>query len=90
MDAVVDLLQWRRARRLEPLGQVERLERAVARLDAVASESLERSGELEPWVETELLAIMGALSMDLFDEAAARAERVADRLAGRRRRPATR
>jgi hypothetical protein len=80
MDTVVDLLQWRRTRGPDTTDDLQRLEGAIHRLDAVASAALADGGELEPWVETELLAIMGALSMDLFDDAAARAERVADRL----------
>jgi hypothetical protein len=36
-------------------------------------------------METELLAIMGALSMDLFGEASERAERLADRVTRSRR-----
>jgi hypothetical protein len=36
-------------------------------------------------VETELLAITGAVSLGLIDDAAARAERLADRLASRAR-----
>ena len=85
MDTVVDLLQWRRSRRAEGVDEVERLERAIEHLDSVASASLEREGALEPWVETELLAILGGLSADMLSEAAVRAERLAGRLAGRTR-----
>jgi hypothetical protein len=80
MDTVVDLLQWRRTRGTDATDELQRLEGAIHRLDAVASAALAERGELEPWVETELLAIMGALSMDLFDDAAERAERIAERL----------
>ena len=38
-------------------------------------------GHVRSQVETELLAIMGELTMDLVNEAAARAERLAERLA---------
>ena len=85
MDTVVDLLQWRRSRRAEGVDEVERLERAIEHLDSVASASLEGAGSLEPWVETELLAILGALSADMLSDAALRAERLAGRLAGRTR-----
>jgi hypothetical protein len=84
MDTVVDLIQWRRTREAGPSEELRRLEAAIQRLDQVASSTLDDGGQLEPWVETELLAIMGSLSMDLFDDAAARAEALADRL------PATR
>jgi hypothetical protein len=85
MDTVVDLLQWRRTRRAEGVDEVERLERAIEHLDAVASASLEGAGPLAPWVETELLAILGALAADMLSDAAVRAERLAGRLAGRTR-----
>ncbi len=85
MDTVVDLLQWRRQRRAEGVDEVERLERAIEHLDSVASASLEGAGPLAPWVETELLAILGALAADMLSDAAVRAERLAGRLAGRTR-----
>jgi hypothetical protein len=97
VDAVIDLLQWRAARRdprdERPDGpwepdedrEVKRLERAIRRLDAVASAALDTQGSLEDWAETELLAIMGALTVDLLTDAAARAERLTDRLSGRQR-----
>jgi hypothetical protein len=80
METVVDLLQWRRAREIEPANGLLRLEAAIRRLDEVATSTLDARGQLDPWVETELLAIMGSLSIDLFEEAAGRAERLADRL----------
>lgn len=86
MSAVVDLLQWRRERLDEDEdARVERLERAIRRLDEAATARLEGSGPLEAWVETELLAIMGALSVDLYEQAAVRAERLAGRLIRPRR-----
>jgi hypothetical protein len=80
MDTVVDLIQWRRSRESGPPQELRRLEAAIRRLDEVASSTLDDGGQLEPWVETELLAIMGSLSIDLFDDAAIRAERLADRI----------
>ena len=59
---------------------VARLERAVARLEPL----LERS-DAGAHLETELLAVSGAVSLGLLDEAARRAERLADRLVARRR-----
>jgi len=94
MDTVVDLLQWRRSRtavahepaRPSPESSEDevfgRLERAVRRLDTVASAAIEASGSLDGWVETELLAIMGALAMDMLQDAAVRAEHLAGRLSG--------
>jgi hypothetical protein len=60
---------------------VARLERAVARLEPL----LEQATEAGVQLETELLAVSGAVSLGLFDEAAGRAERLADRLTARRR-----
>jgi hypothetical protein len=85
MDNVVDLGAWRQIRD-EPGGteeaDIHRLELAVSKLDAAASARLEE-GRLEATVETELLAILGALAADLVDDAAARAERLSKRLAAR-------
>jgi hypothetical protein len=83
MDNVVDLGAWRQTRdETEQAGEpdIRRLELAVSRLDAAASARLEE-GRLEATIETELLAILGALAADLVDEAAARAERLSKRLA---------
>ena len=60
---------------------VARLEVAIQRLHRVISLALDARGRLEPKVETELLAIMGELTVGLVTEAASRAERLADRLA---------
>ena len=57
---------------------------------ALASAALDTHGSLEGWVETELLAIMGALAVDLLTDAAVRAERLTDRLAGLERSAGTR
>ncbi len=83
MDNVIDLLAWRERRPTEePEGRAafERLERAVAKLDAAAGATLERRGRLGASVETELLAILGAIAGDLIEDAAKRAERLAGRL----------
>lgn len=98
MDGVIDLSEWRRLReRIEdgahPAGsarapdedrRVARLEQAVERLHALVSRALDADGRLESRVETELLAIMGELTVGLVGEAASRAERLAKRLAERK------
>ena len=64
--------------------EADRLERAVDRVHALVSRALDAQGRLQPRVETELLAIMGELTVGLVGEAAVRAERLADRLATRK------
>jgi hypothetical protein len=59
---------------------LDMLERAVGRLHPLVSDELRRRRPLEREVETELLAIMGELSVGLIHEATRRAERLADRL----------
>lgn len=92
MSSVIDFAAWQRSR--QPGGDeleadeadsedptVARLERAIQRLHRVISLALDARGRLDPKVETELLAIMGELTVGLVTEAASRAERLADRLA---------
>jgi hypothetical protein len=57
------------------------LERAVERLDRATSRILLARGRLHPSVETQLLALLGELSIGLVGEAASRAERLAQQLA---------
>jgi hypothetical protein len=59
-----------------------RLERAIDRLHDIVSRALLVRGRVEPRVETEMLAILGELAMDCVEDAAARAERLAQGLAG--------
>jgi hypothetical protein len=74
MGTVIDLGAWCEARERDPL---TRLERAVARLEV----RLERgTGRLGRKVESELLAITGAMAAGLEEDAAERAERLAERL----------
>jgi hypothetical protein len=92
MSSVIDFAAWQ-SRRQPGGGQLEtderasedptvaRLELAIQRLHRVISLALDARGRLEPKVETELLAIMGELTVGLVAEAASRAERLADRLA---------
>lgn len=68
--------------KVAPAGRVDRLERAVDRVHGLLAGLLEANGKLEAPVETELLAIMGELSIGLVDEAAFRAERLAHALDG--------
>ena len=60
--------------------ELDLLERAVKRLHPLVSEKLDRRRPLEGEVETELLAIMGELSVGLIREATRRTERLAERL----------
>jgi hypothetical protein len=59
---------------------IDRLDRAVGRLQAVVTAVLEKQGRVAPRVETELLAIMGEVTVGLLGEAAARAERLTESL----------
>jgi len=91
MSSVIDFAAWRRRRPGGGQPEVDetdpedptvvRLELAIQRLHRVISLALDARGRLEPKVETELLAIMGELTVGLVTEAASRAERLADRLA---------
>jgi hypothetical protein len=74
MGMVIDLDGWRRDRERDP---VSRLERAVARLERHLEHG---SGRIGPRVETELLAITGAMTAGRSEDAAERAERLAERL----------
>jgi hypothetical protein len=86
MEGVTDLLQWRASRRpdldAEARGEavLERLERAIERLDDLTSVAPRRGRQSERSLETEILASLGAVSADRLAEAAERAERLADRL----------
>lgn len=81
MGRVIDLVAWRRSRGAprEGSGAIERLERAVVGLAPLVSR-LEAKGRIERSVETELMAITGAVSIGLAEEAAERAERLLARL----------
>jgi hypothetical protein len=95
MDPVVSLEEWRRRRhvvhaeederavhpagRAHPAGMA-RLERAVDRLHELVGVEVRANGRLTASVETELLAILGELTIDMIPEAAARAEKLTVRL----------
>jgi hypothetical protein len=74
VGSLIDLSQWRERRERDPM---TRLERAIARLEGLLRLG---SGRLGSRVESELLAITGAVTAGLEDEAAERAERLAERL----------
>jgi hypothetical protein len=74
MGTVIDLAAWQQAREHDP---VARLERAISRLESRLEHGMGRIG---PRVEAELLAITGAITAGHEEEAAERAERLAERL----------
>ena len=78
---VVSLEDWRRAR-VDP---AEHLERAVEALDQVLG-TLPPRRLSAPDIERELLAITGAVSIGLIDDAADRADRLRERLLRQARR----
>jgi hypothetical protein len=91
MDGIVDLFEWRRRRAAAGAADdsdgespadatVARLERAIERLAPLVNGTLDAGRHLQPRVETELLAIVGELSVGLVDEATSRAERLSKRL----------
>jgi hypothetical protein len=91
MGMVVDLMRWKASRGAPSVKDgaaatanrddgAARLEAAVARLDGLVTKTMEARGSLDAAVETELLAIMGAITAGLVDDAAERAERLAKRL----------
>ena len=92
MGTVIELDVWRRRRpRIDQgasLGQgqdgpgrrpapLARLEQAIGRLDPLVNGG---TGRIGPRVETELLAITGAMTAGRVEDAATRAERLAERL----------
>jgi hypothetical protein len=63
----------------DPIG---RLERAVNRIDEITAKFSPRGSGMGSNVETELLALVGEISLGLIDDAADRAERLASGLGG--------
>ena len=76
MGEVVSLQDYR-DREVPQLNAMRRLEQAVGRLDLVVQR---RPGRMAPTVERELLIIARAVSSGMAQEAADRAERLADLL----------
>jgi hypothetical protein len=87
MGQVIAMQGWleRRERPDAPADDVARLERAVARLEPLLDGRGTHPAGLGLDLETELLAVSGAVSLGLYTEAARRAERLADRLGSRQR-----
>ncbi|MFN2544665.1 MAG: hypothetical protein ABR600_08875 [Actinomycetota bacterium] len=83
MGTVTSLEDWRRGR--DDDDPADRLERAVETLDDLLS-GLPPQRLADAEIERELLAITGAVSVGLLDDAARRAERLTDRLTQRVRR----
>ena len=80
MGDVVDLQAWRTRRERAPASgphPVPRLDQAVARLERLMRSG---TGRISARVETELLAITGAVTAGRMVEATQRAERLAERL----------
>ena len=77
---IVVKLSDRRTSREDDSAQVRRLEDAIRRLDDLAGRA--RGGEaiVDAAVETELLAVLGALTAGNVEGAVCRAERLAERL----------
>jgi hypothetical protein len=82
---ILDLEAWRHEHRLVvrevddevALQPLRRLEQAIRRLDGLVARG---TGRISSRVESELLAIMGAVTAGRPEEAAERAERLAERL----------
>jgi hypothetical protein len=92
MDGVIDLAKWRSRRDALEAEQddgasvasdLARLERAVDRVHDLLGTDSDAKRRLVPSIETELLAILGELTIDLVGDAAVRAEKLAARLATR-------
>jgi broad specificity phosphatase PhoE len=83
MGSVTYIEDWKRDHPdIQPGGQEERLERAVERLDAALRRVNGHPAGMAA-VESELLAITGAVSIGMLTVAADRAEALADRLDAR-------
>lgn len=81
MGAVIDLAAWRKRRERvvlvgDPVPE-PRMDAAVARLERLMRSG---TGRISARVETELLAITGAVTAGRLEEAVQRAERLAERL----------
>jgi hypothetical protein len=88
MGIVVDFSAWLEGRAGEAKDEsqdIVRLEGAVEHLYPLVMGALDRRGGLSPRLETELLAIMGEMTMGLVAEATARADRLAEELGTRSR-----
>jgi hypothetical protein len=77
MAQVISLEEYRQRRRHPAVIAVQRLDRAVARLDPLVRD---RTGRLGPSIELELAQIAHAVSAGQAGDAAEKAERLADLL----------
>ena len=83
MGQVISLEGWlerHTERRPSVDHEVDRLERAVARLEPLLPRARRPRAGID--LETELLAVSGAVSLGRYDEAARRVEALVDRLSG--------
>jgi hypothetical protein len=80
MGDVIDLAERRARSRPGSIEAIRRLEMAVARLDPAVADLAAPDGVIDSRIETELLAITGAVTMGATEDAVQRAERLADRL----------
>jgi hypothetical protein len=75
---LIRLDDWRQAREgVLSSPALRRLDQLVRRLDPAITQVAMPDGTVDPRIETELLAITGAVSMGLTSEAVERAERLA-------------
>ena len=80
MGSVIELAAFReRHKPPHPAPSLDRLERTVGLLDSLVAHASVRK-RIDAYVETELLAITGAVSLGLSDQAADRAEKLIARL----------
>jgi hypothetical protein len=84
MAEIIQLGERRKRREAEqPAPEVERLERAIARLDGILDRVTGHKPAADPRLETDMLAISGAISAGMVDRAAVLAEELARRLENR-------
>ncbi len=90
MAEIIQLGAWRERREAERAAPeaVERLERAISRLDGLLERVTGGSPKPDTRLETEMLAITGAISAGMVDRAAVLAEDLARRLENRAARAA--
>src|SRR4051794_23465125 len=84
MAEIVQLGAWRERKQAERSApEVERLERAIARLDGILERVTGQKPAADSRLETDMLAISGAISAGMVDRAAVLAEELARRLENR-------
>ena len=84
MAEIVQLGDWRERREAERSApEVARLERAIARLDGILERVTGGARMSDTRLETDMLAITGAISAGMVDRAAVLAEELARRLENR-------